>query len=153
MAGYVIVDRAGNADAGNPVAAEIRSASEGAVASDGNDPVDAELTADADRLEYSRLFLEFGAPCGIKDRSALFDYVCHIVGSELLYVALDETLVALVYSVNLNTALYRVPRNGADAGILARCVSSGGQYSYFSELLGHICLLLFLPRILLLLPT
>jgi translation elongation factor EF-G len=74
-AGDVVVDRAGNADAGHAAQRKVARAAERTVAADDDDAVDVVLLAALDRLLKSRFLFEFKTPGGVQDRTAAMDDV------------------------------------------------------------------------------
>ena len=128
--GNIVVDSAGNTNAGNAVRGKIGGTAECAVAADGNDTVNAELAAGLNRLFNTLFGLELRATVRVKHRTALIDYIGYVAQTERLDIAADKTRISSVYTYYLNAVADSRAYDRSYSGVHTGGVTAGGKYTY-----------------------
>ena len=128
--GNIVIDGSRDSYAGDAVCGKLGRAAEGAVAADRNNTVYTKLVAGIDSLLHTLLGLELKATVGIKDSTALVDYVRNVTESEVFRLVIDKSRVTAIYRYDLNAPCERGTGYCSYCGIHAGRISSGGKHAY-----------------------
>ena len=135
-AGNVVIDGAGQADAGDALVGQRTGTHEGAVTANDDQCVDAQFFAAGKALGLAFLGLELQAACRIEDRAAAVDDLRYAADVHFVNFAIDQAVVATLDTHHAVTFADASANDCANGGIHAGGVSSAGQDA---DPLYHIC--------------
>ena len=136
-AGDVVVNGAGNADAGDPQIGQSLGAAERTVAADDNDRVDAQLLAHFGALFLALLGLELKATGGIKNGAAAVDDLGNAPQVHLIGLTVQQTVESALDSDHPHAVAQGGTHNGAHSSVHTRRVAAAGKYANRLDFLCH----------------
>ena len=136
-AGDVVIDGAGQADAGNALVGQRTSAHEGAVAADDDQCVDAQLLAAGKTLGLAFLRLELQAARGIQNRTAAVDDLRYAADVHFINFAVDQAVVTTLDAHHAVALADACTNNGTHSSVHARCVTAAGEHTDRFDFLSH----------------
>ena len=136
-AGDVVVDGAGDADAGDALVGQRAGAHKRTVAADDDQRVDAELLAAGQTFGLAFVGLELKAARGVKDGAAAVDDLRNAAHVHLVHFAVDQAVVAALDAHHPVAFGDAGAHDGAHGGVHAGGVAAAGQHADGLDLLGH----------------
>jgi len=125
--GDVVVDGAGKADDADAEFVEFLGASEGAVAADDDEGVDAVGGEDVGGAAAAFFVVKSFAAGGLEDGAAFFEDAAEGAGVEFDVVFIEDALVAVVESEDADVLAMGGFGGGADGGVHSGRIAAGGE--------------------------
>ena len=126
-AGDVVINRAGQTDAGNPLCSHVFATAERAIATDDDQRVDAQLPAAVGRLLLPLKRLEFKAARSVQHRAAAMDDLRNTADIHFLDITIDQAIITAINPHHLDAVIECCAGYRANRGIHSGGVTPTGQ--------------------------
>ena len=136
-AGNIIVNGAGQADAGNSLICQRTGAHEGAVTANDDQCVNAQLLAAGKALCLTFLRFEFKAARRVQDRAAAVDDLGHAAHIHLIHFAVDQAVITTLDTHHAVSLADACTDNRTHCSVHAGCVTATGENTDRFDFLSH----------------
>ena len=126
-AGNIVVNCAGNTDAGNAAKRKVARAAERAVAADNDNALHIHLLADINCFLHALFGFEFGASCGIQNCTAAVDDIGNTSEIHFIHIAVHKAVIAAANAHYTKTVFATGANHRANSCVHTRRVAAACQ--------------------------